>query len=780
MQGMPFSAGQVINQKYQIVGLLGEGGMGQVYKAQQLPLGRTVALKVMQVARSSRERPDEFRERFLMEASLCAKLTHPNILTIYDYGRIEHTAQEAYFIAMEHLEGVTLDERLQENPLGLPVVEALRLITEVTRGLREAHRKGVVHRDLKPANIMLVPGSEGAEHVKLLDFGLVKRVGEAERGLTIAGAFLGTPLYMPPEQVTPQKVDFRSDLYALGVILFECLTGVLPYDGENVIEILTEKKKQPPTLRAKKSLLAASDALQGLLNKLLQPSPDARFQTADNLLLALRNLPELRAVGGAAPTDSMRPPTPIEIAGRYQFGRQIAASGTARVYEGTHLGQGRKVAIKLFSGAHEREVARLQRDLPAMLSLQGPGLPTTFEVGVTRGPQGAQPFVIMEYVRGKTLKDLLVSEGRLEANRALLLLRHVLEGLAEIHAHGFVHRNLAPEHVLVSQSSGGRELATLISPGISAASDTKASSPSHTNDALGQLNRTAPEVLQGGRRTELSDLYAAGAVLYECLAGRLPISEGHMARCVAEGRLPGPQPLREATEGISRELMAFVDQALQPDPRERFSSATRMLDALERLPEAGNPLVPNSRRESLLSSLSMSHLRLWSRGSPSVWILGADPAFRKPQIVEALAVIQRRYDVTILDSDQQEALLQRVERHEVPLPWAVLFGDLDVILENPLLGLLGQSGELSRVLISTHSNPEMLRRSINFCGLDQSVCLPASAEEIAEAVGRMIGRAQVIRTHYDQLRRVLVQQDTPPVEIFIDSPASRRSTRAST
>jgi hypothetical protein len=108
----------------------------------------------------------------------------------------------------------------------------------------------------------------------------------------------------------------------------------------------------------------------------------------------------------------------------------------------------------------------------------------------------------------------------------------------------------------------------------------------------------------------------------------------------------------------------------------------------------------------------------------------------------------------------------------------VLFGDLDVILENPTLGALGQSGELSRVLLSTHSNPEMLRRSINFCGLDQSLCLPASVDEILGGVIRMIDRAHAIRTHYDQLRRVLVQHDEPSVELFVDAPSSRHITRA--
>jgi serine/threonine protein kinase len=776
---MAYSAGQTINHKYQIISLLGEGGMGQVYKAQQIPLGRLVALKMMQVSRVSQERPDEFRKRFLQEASLCAKLTHPNVLTVYDYGRVEGSP-EAYFIAMEYLEGVTLDARLQENPLGLSVAETLRLIIEVTRGLREAHLKGLVHRDLKPANIMLVPGDEGVEHAKLLDFGLVKRMGEGDRGLTMAGLFLGTPLYMPPEQASPQKVDFRSDLYALGVILFECLTGAFPYDGDNAVEILSDKaRKPPPTLRSKKSMLVVSEQLQAVVTRLLQGDPARRFQSADELLQALRGLPEVQRGGAMRETvDSGRALPALETSGKYQFGRLIAGSHTARVFEGTHLGQGRKVVIKLFSPGNERESTRLQRDLPALLSLEGPGLPVTLEVGAMKVREVTHPYVVMEYIRGKTLADLLQGDGQLSPGRALALARQVLEGLAEIHAHGFVHRNLAPEHVMVSQSSAGRELATLISPGISAASDTKTSSPSHSSNALDQLNRTAPEVLQGGRRTELSDLYAAGVLLFECLAGRLPITQEQLARSVAEGRLPSPVPLHQVTDGLSRELLAFVDLALHPDPRERHGSAPRMLLALERLPEAGNPLAAESRRESLLSSLSMSQLRLWSKGAPSLWILGDDPVFRKPQVVEALGLLRHRYDVTTLDHEQQEALLPRLRSNEIGLPWVVLFGDLDVILENPTLGALGQSGELSRVLLSTHSNPEMLRRSINFCGLDQSLCLPASVDEILGGVIRMIDRAHAIRTHYDQLRRVLVQHDEPSVELFVDAPSSRHITRA--
>jgi serine/threonine protein kinase len=773
---MSLRAGQTLNQKYQIVSLLGEGGMGQVYKALQLPLGRTVALKVMNLSRLALGQPEEFRKRFLLEASLCAKLTHPNILTIYDYGRAEDD-QETYFIAMEYLEGTTLDLRLAEKPLGLGVPEALRLATEIARGLREAHSKGIIHRDLKPSNIMLVPGEEGTEHVKILDFGLVKSMEDQEQALTRIGTFLGTPLYMPPEQTTPKKVDFRSDLYALGVILFECLTGALPYDGDTPVDILAEKKKPPPTLREKKSLLIVSEELQALVTKLLQPNPAARYQTCDELLLALRTLPEARSARSLYESQrSGQLLSSLSTTIHYRIGRQIASSPTAVIYEATIADQGRKVAVKLFIPAHEREKSRLQRDLPAMLSLQGPGLPTTMEVGTTLIQGVEHPYVVMDYIRGKTLKTLLQGEGLLSPARALSLLRQTLEGLAEIHAQGFVHRNLSPDHLMVSQTSANREVVMLISPGISAASDTKRSRSSHAQDALEQINRTAPEILQGGRRTESSDLYSVGVLLYECLAGKLPISDAQMTRSLTAGHLPSPTPLERVATGLSQGLIDFVARALQADPRARFLSASEMLFALEQLPEAGNPFLPKNRR-SLVSSIATSQLRYWSKEAPSVWIFSSDPVFRKPSVAEAIQELRRRFDVSIFNQDQQENLLSNLEQDSLSLPWVLLFGDMDVILENPLLKHLGSVGEISRVLISTHSNPEMLRRSINFCGLDQSLCLPLSSDEIAESVTSMVDRSRSVRRHYDQLRGMLLQKDLPSVELFVDTFPSNQITK---
>src|SRR5690606_6608170 len=168
------------------------------------------------------------------EASICAKLTHPNTVTIFDYGR---TDDDIYYIAMELLEGRTLHRCLRDEGF-LPADRALHIARQVCRSLREAHNQGVIHRDLKPANIFLVRHGDENAFAKVLDFGLVKDIAEGSEELTQTGLFMGSSKYMFSEQIRGEKVDGRCDVYALGVILYEMLSGKVPFDRPNSVNIL--------------------------------------------------------------------------------------------------------------------------------------------------------------------------------------------------------------------------------------------------------------------------------------------------------------------------------------------------------------------------------------------------------------------------------------------------------------------------------------------------------------------------------------------------------------
>ena len=282
--------GRVINERYRVVAMLARGGMGKVYRAEQSPLGRAVALKVLHPNYKGDHDP-EFHKRFFLEASTCAKLTHPNTVTIFDYGRSE---DDVYFIAMELLEGRTLHRALREDVVIEPH-RALHITRQICRSLREAHAIHIVHRDLKPANIYLVTHDDDSDFVKVLDFGLVKDTEDKE-DLTQTGLFMGSPKYMAPEQIQGEPADGRVDVYALGVMLYEMLTGKVPFDRPNSVNILmAHVHEAPPPFARINPAVSISPALEAVVMKCLVKNPSDRFSSMDDLLKALKVLGDSEA-----------------------------------------------------------------------------------------------------------------------------------------------------------------------------------------------------------------------------------------------------------------------------------------------------------------------------------------------------------------------------------------------------------------------------------------------------------------------------------------------------
>lgn len=261
--------GTVVNGKYKVHSAIARGGMGRIYYATQVPLDRPVALKVVQ-GDGEQEHESQFLKRFLQEASILAKLQHPNVVTLFDYGPVEGAHVEQFFIAMEFLAGETLTHRFKTKGR-MTAAETLVLGRQIVRGLREAHKRGIVHRDLKPSNIILVPEGDGMEIVKLVDFGIGKvmnRPGDAQ-DLTQDGVFVGTPRYMAPEQFEGTAYP-ASDLYALGTIMFQALAGRLPFDGNNMAELMVAKLARPvPSLREMAPDVDAPQSLVALIHHLL-------------------------------------------------------------------------------------------------------------------------------------------------------------------------------------------------------------------------------------------------------------------------------------------------------------------------------------------------------------------------------------------------------------------------------------------------------------------------------------------------------------------------------
>ena len=215
---------------YRIIELLGAGGMGEVYKTEDTRLKRLVALKFLPLALTE---DAEAKERLVHEARAASALDHPNICTIHE---IDETPDKRLFIAMAYYEGETLKQRIARGPLSIE--EAVNIIAQITRGTAAAHDAGIIHRDIKPANIILTRRGE----VKLLDFGLAKLRGQT--ALTRTGATVGTVAYMAPEQIIGQGANERSDVWALGVVLYEMLAGRLPFAGEHDVAMLRARSEE--------------------------------------------------------------------------------------------------------------------------------------------------------------------------------------------------------------------------------------------------------------------------------------------------------------------------------------------------------------------------------------------------------------------------------------------------------------------------------------------------------------------------------------------------------
>ena len=307
---MEISRRTTVDGRYAVLERLGGGGMAEVFLAHDRVLDRDVALKVLREAYAA---DAEFVERFRREARSAAALSHPNIVSIYDHGK---AGDGTYYIAMEHVPGGTLKERiLKEAPL--PPEEAARTALQVARALEAAHRRGIVHRDIKPQNILL--GASG--EAKVADFGIARAISEA----TISGTslVLGTVGYMSPEQAMGRRAGPRSDLYSLGVVLYEMLVGSLPYEADTPVAVAVRHIHEPPR-HPRQANPAVPEALDAITVRLLAKDPGDRYPEAAALASDLE-----RFLSGEEPLEATRRMAPVPPGGRRRRRRALRGAVAA-------------------------------------------------------------------------------------------------------------------------------------------------------------------------------------------------------------------------------------------------------------------------------------------------------------------------------------------------------------------------------------------------------------------------------------------------------------------
>ncbi len=288
-----FSSGTIVDERYELIELVGSGGMGTVYKAREMGLDRIVALKMLNDTLLTDE---ESRVRFLREGTVASELEHPSLVRIYRFGIWNRSWP---YLTMEFLQGRSLRETLSE--LGrVEQIRAVKIAIQICQGVQAMHNNGIVHRDLKPNNIMLVPQTDGTELVKIIDFGLARLAEEQGQKLTQTGQLVGSIFYMSPEQCKGQKSTFCSDIYALGCLLYETICGEPPLIADNPVALLSKHLSELPTAIEEK--LSGNDVLPGLnlaLCNAMAKNPDQRYATMSEFRTDLELV--VRGVGDSVP-----------------------------------------------------------------------------------------------------------------------------------------------------------------------------------------------------------------------------------------------------------------------------------------------------------------------------------------------------------------------------------------------------------------------------------------------------------------------------------------------
>lgn len=563
---MALTAGTVLDEKYEIRGPLGEGGMGEVYLARRIHLGDDVAVKVVRAAGPD---PENWRARFLRESRACARLRHPHIVSILDYG-VEDEGQP--YLVMEYLNGPSLAEELRVRGR-FDLASVQRLLAPIGAALHLAHTCGIVHRDLKPQNIVSHRYATGEVVHKVIDFGLANmRAAAGETPLTGAQEFLGTVAYAAPEQFSGEGVGPAADQYSLGVLTYELLTGQRPIEGDGFLMLVDRHLNATPTPLTERCP-DVPRAVEHAVMRALAKSPADRWPSVWEFVQALGNADE-------TVTQLLASPVAASLLGIYELGPVIGRGrfGSA-VHSGVHRALGHPVAIRVFRRPHTRAAVRdrFLREARA-LQVSHPNVVSVRDFG----EDGDLVYVVTDLLGGCSLAELLAREGPLPVARLDAFFEQIAEATTALQRRGGLISGLHPGIVRVVQDDQGEHVA-ISSAGVCQIQDVlstfdEASLRTQTTDES-ELLYVAPELLTGREATVRSDVYTIGVLGYEMATGRRPFESATVPALLGAmlaGPPPDPSSLRNEL-GTSRAACLLCCLALDPD--ERYASPADLVAA---------------------------------------------------------------------------------------------------------------------------------------------------------------------------------------------------------
>lgn len=566
--------------------------MGKVFEATALPSGEIVAIKLLKPGLVDKKA----KRRFRREADAMAALNHPGIVRILEF----HQSRDGpTYIVMERLVGPTFSELRRAGKFASPE-RVVDLMKEASKTVAVAHEKKIVHRDLKPSNLVLHRIDRERSCVKVLDFGIAKSMGGGSgEGLTATGEMVGTLLYMAPEQARGRPVSPATDVYSLGVILFEAFAGRLPFQARTEPELVWMQASLPaPAISTFRP--DVSDELDDLIARCLAKRPENRYQDGEALACALEGIQVLKTAGeelSSTRTMRVNPSLWVEtvLDERYELLEWIAPGRfKSHVYRARHLRTGAEVAVRVWrtgKGAVRDCLIDAFRNEARAMGVRHPSLISIVDLGYT----DECVYIVTEFVESASLRAVLQKRHVLPRSVAGGLIRGAAGALGTLHAKGIVSGGLSPETIRVTGSIDSPEQMLLSPLGLTNLKQVEALLDPDDFEGDRLRDYMAPEQKDGATPDARSDLYSLGLLLLEMIGGTVhpplpPILKTRTgSRIPASSRATTPSSGRTTaicpfTPLLPRDLPAgwseFLVRAIATTPHERFSSAEEFVAAL--------------------------------------------------------------------------------------------------------------------------------------------------------------------------------------------------------